>query len=255
MKPASIAALLVSAMLALPQLTYACISDKREPMQNIRYYPLSNSVSHWPAEMTVNIGSILSFLTPADAKVELNFQQKGMMAPLTIFGEASHEQMRTSPDISPHWVDITYDMAKWHWVHIYAGSFGVTDIRMSAPDWSKQIKVTSYSRSPLQSSVPPVELVLDGNTRRTVSIDPHDNIEVTVPGTVADGWSASPESETGFQLLRVMQVWKMGKDPQVKLFFYGSASQKNSTMVVRRSHGDSPSSFAFEIQARPAVTC
>lgn len=255
MKPASIAALLVSAVLALPQLAYACTSGKREPMQNVRYYPLSNSVNHWPAETTVNIGSIMSFLTPADAKIELNFQQKGMMAPLTIFGEESHEQMRTSPDLSPHWVDIAYDTKKWHWVHIYAGSFGVTEIRMSAPDWSKQIKVTSYYTSPLQSSIPPVELLLDGNTRRTVSVDPRDNIEVTVPGTVADGWSASSESETGFKLMRVMQVWKLGNDPQVKLFFYGGASQKSSTMVLRRSRGESPSSFEFDIQARPAVAC
>ena len=255
MKPASIAALLVSAVLALPQLAYACISDKREPMQNVRYYPLSNSVNHWPAETTVNIGSILSFLTPADAKVELNFQQKGMSAPLTIFGEESHEQMRASSDISPRWVDIAYDAKKWHWVHIYAGSYGVTEIRMSAKDWLKQIKVTSYYPSPLQSSVPPKELVLDGTARRTVSVDPRDDIEVTVPGTVADGWSASPESETGFRLLRVMQVWKIGNDPQVKLFFYGSTSQKSSTMVLRRSRGESPSSFEFDIQARPAVTC
>jgi hypothetical protein len=255
MKPASIAALLVSAVLALPQLAYACGSDKREPMPNVRYYPISNSVSHWPTETTVEVRSIISVLTPADAKVELNFQQKGMSTPLTIFGEQSHEQMRSSPDISPHWVDITYDMAKWHWVHIYAGSFGVTEIRMSAPDWSKQIKVTSYYRSPLQSSVPPKELVLDDNKRRTVSVDPSDNIEVTVPGTVADGWSASPESETGFRLLRIMQVWKLDSAPQVKLFFYGDASQKSSTMVVRRSRGESPSSFEFDIQARPAVAC
>jgi hypothetical protein len=255
MKPASIAALLVSAVLTLPQFAYACGSGKREPMPNVRYYPISNSVNHWPAETTVDVGSIISFLTPADAKVELNFQQKGMSAPLTIFGEQSHEQMRSSPDLSPRWVDIAYDMAKLHWVHIYAGSFGVTEIRMSAPDWSKQMKVTSYYRSPLQSSVPPKELVLDGNTRRTVSVDPRDDIEVTLPGTVADGWSASPESETGFRLLRVVQVWKQGTDPQVKLFLYGSTNQKNSTMVLRRSHGNSPSSFEFDIQARPAVAC
>lgn len=255
MKPASIAALLVSAVLALPQFAYACGYGKREPMPNVRYYPISNSVNHWPAETTVEIGSIISFLTPADAKVELNFQQKGMSAPLTIFGEQSHEQMRSSPDLSPRWVDITYDMAKWHWVHIYAGSFGVTEIRMSAPDWSRQMKVTSYYRSPLQSSVPPKELVLDGNTRRTLSVDPRDDIEVTLPGTVADGWSASPESETGFRLMRVVQVWKLGTDPQVKLFLYGSANPKNVTMVLRRSHGNSPSSFEFDIQARPAVAC
>lgn len=255
MKPASIAALFVSAMLAFPPLAYACSSGQREPMPNLRYYPLSNSVSHWPTETTVDIGSILSFLTPADAKVELDFQQKGMMAPLTIFGAESHEQMRTSPDISPHWVDLAYDTAKWHWVHIYAGSFGTTIIRMSAPDWSKQIKVTSYYRSPLQSSVPPIELMLDGNARRTVPVTARDNIEVTLPGTVADGWSASDESETGFRLMRVLQVWKLDDDKQVKLFFYGSASPKNATMVIRRNRGDGPRSFELDLQARPAVAC
>jgi hypothetical protein len=255
MKSASIVAVLLSALVALPHIALAaCGSEKRE-FYNVRYYPKANSMKDWPTEATVDIGTIVSFLAPVGAKVKLDFPQKGSMAPMNQFDETAHEQMRASTDLSPPWIDIDYDAKKWHWLHIYAGSYGVTNIHLSAPDWSKDIKVTSYYRSPLRDRVPPIQLTLEGEARRSITVNARDNLEITVPGTVADGWSAAPESETGFKLMRVEQVWKLGDDAQVKLFFAGNASLKSTTMVLRRAQGKPPRNLEFDILVRPAVAC
>lgn len=261
MKPASIVACLwaaLAAALALPQLASACSASVHEPTPNVRYSPLTDgSTGHWPAETTVDVDTVMSFLVPVDAKVELAFVKKGMADPLRIFGAESHAQMRASTNLSPRWVDIPYDAKKFRWVHIHAASYGIGEIRMSAPSWARQIRVTSYFPSPLDSVRRPVALTLAGGSeaRQSVSVDGRDNLEVTVPGNVADGWLVSPVTETGFRLFRILQVWKYGDEPQVKFFFIGTSNPKNATMTLQRMRGEGEDTFRFEIQARPTPLC
>lgn len=256
MKRAAI--LLLTAALIFPVQSIACLSNENPIRQNIRYYPIvGDTTDHWPAETTTAIGSITSFLVPIDAKVELKHIKQGMMAPLTIFGEPSHEQMRQSPDLVPKWVDLRYDLKKFRWVHIYASSFGESEIHMSTPKgWSKTMKLTMvYQPQTERASRRPVELTVGAGDVPSATVDGRDNIEVIAPGSVADGWSASPASETGFHLVRIEQVSKTDGEPQVKLFFAGTRNPKSSTMVLRHGNGASATTLEFRINARPTPAC
>jgi len=249
---------LLAATLMSPFSAMSCMSDGNTLIQNIRYYPIvGDGTDHWPTESNTVIGSITSYLVPIHAKVELKHIKQGSLAPLTIFDEQSHEQMRSSRYLVPRWVDISYDSTKFRWVHIYASSYGVSEVHISVPNsWSKTMKLTMVYPSPADKLMPePVALTLGATEMQTAAVDAHDNIEVTVPGSVADGWTASPVSETGFNLIRIQQVQKTDGEPQVRLFFAGTSSPKNATVVLRRRSGPGAKKTEFRVRAMPTPTC
>ncbi|WP_428852216.1 hypothetical protein [Imbroritus primus] len=255
--------LLTTVLSAVLQISpsHACSMVEPKLRPNVRYYPIvGDSTRHWPAETTAQIGSITSLLVPADAQVEVKAIKQGMMAPLTIFGEASHEQMRASRDLAPRWVDLPYDPKKFRWVHIYASSFGESEIRMSSPSgWTQNMKVTLVYPSPTeQVTRSPVTLTLGTETAatpETAHVDARDNIEVIAPGLVGDGWTVSPEEPGRFKLIRVLQVQKTDGEPQVRLFFAGTSSPRSETVTIRRGGTLTGTSFRFRIEARPTPAC
>jgi hypothetical protein len=249
---------LLAASAAAPFQARACTSGTDELRKHARYYPIvGDTTGHWPARVTATIGSITSFLVPVDAKVQLKHLEQGMLAPLTILGEPSHEQIRTSRNLVPAWVDISYDARKFKWVHIYASSYGLSEVQMSGPKgWSKNVTVNLVYPSPIETAMrAPLELNLTAGDIPTAQADGRDNIEVTVAGQVDDGWTATPVSQTGFQLIRIEQVSKTSGEPQVKMFFAGTSNPKDSTVQVRRGSGDSARTVEFRIKARPTPTC
>ena len=259
MKP--VALLLLSAVFAVAMQaspSHACSMAEPTLRQNIRYYPIvGNSTQHWPTETTAVIGSITSLLVPADAKVEVKAIKQCMLAPLTIFGEASHEQMRAARDLAPRWVDLPYDPKKFRWVHIYASSFGQSEIRMSnARGWSHIMKVTLVYPSPTERITrSPVTLTLTADTIETARVDARDNIEVTVPGVVSDGWMVAMPEPQRFKLIRVQQVEKTDGDPEVRLFFAGTSSPRSEMITIWRGGSGSGTAFRFQIEARPTPSC
>ena len=249
-------AALAAALQAPP--AHACSMAEPTLRQNVRYYPIvGDSTRHWPTETTAIIGSITSLLVPADAQVKVKAIKQGMMAPLTIFGEASHEQMRAARDLAPRWVDLPYDPKKFRWVHIYASSFGESEIRMSSPGgWAQTMKVTLVYPSPTdQVTRAPVALTLGTDATETARVDARDNIEVTAPGLVADGWTVSPEEPGRFKLIRVQQVNKTDGEPQVRLFFAGTSIPRSETVTIRRGGSLTGTAFRFHIEARPTPAC
>lgn len=256
MKLAAIALLAVTMM--SPFSAMSCVSGGETLRQNVRYYPIvGDTTDHWPAESITVIGSITSYLVPIDAKVELRHIKQGSLPPLTIFDEESHEQMRSSRYLVPRWVDIRHDPKKFRWVHIYASSYGVSEVHISVPEgWSKTMKLTMVYPSPADKlTSQPVALTLGTDEMQTATVDAHDDIEVTVPGSAADGWTASPASETGFNLIRIQQVQKTDGEPQVRLFFAGTSGPKNGTVVLRRRSGPGAKKIEFRVRAMPTPTC
>jgi hypothetical protein len=249
---------LLAASAAAPFHAHACTSGADALRKHARYYPIvGDTTGHWPARVTATIGSITSFLVPVDAKVQLKHLEQGMLAPLTILGEPSHEQIRTSRNLVPAWVDINYDAGKFKWVHIYASSYGLSEVQMSGPKgWSKNVAVNLVYPSPTETAMrAPLELNLTAGDIPTAQADGRDNIEVTVTGQVDDGWTATPAAQTGFQLIRIEQVSKTSGEPQVKMFFAGTSNPKDATVQVRRGSGDSAKTVEFRIRARPTPTC
>ncbi|PWF46719.1 hypothetical protein C7C56_015490 [Massilia glaciei] len=218
---------------------------------------MGDTTKHWPAEQTTPIGAITSFLVPIDAVVRLKHIEQGMMAPLTIFGEPSHEQMRSSRNIIPAWVDIDHDAKKFRWVHVNASSFGASEVKMdNAKGWNATMKLNMVYPSPTEKATrAPVALTLGEGGMQTAEADGRDNIEVTASGKAADGWTATPEAETGFKLIRIEQVAKTSGEPQVKLFFAGTSSPKDSTMVLKRGSGKTAKTMKFKIKAIPTIAC
>lgn len=253
------ALILFAASVAAPCQAVACTAGGADTLRkNVRFYPIvGDTTKHWPAEQTITIGSITSFLVPIDAKVQLKSIEQGMLAPLTIFGEPSHEQMRSSPNLVPAWVDISYDAKQFKWVHIHAASFGASEVQMeNALGWNQTMKLTMVYPSPTEKAMrAPVALTIGEGAMQTAEADGRDNIEVTAFGTVADGWTATPAAETGFKLIRIEQVEKTSGEPQVRLFFAGTSSPVNSTMVLRKGSGAGAKSMAFKIKARPTIAC
>ncbi|MES3023240.1 MAG: hypothetical protein V4857_16870 [Pseudomonadota bacterium] len=253
------ALLLLAASIATPFQSVACTPGGGETLRkNVRFYPIvGDTTKHWPAEQTTQIGSITSFLVPIDAEVQLKPIQQGMMAPLTIFGEPSHEQIRASRNIVPAWVDLDYDAKKFKWVHINASSFGASEVQMrSAQGWNATMKLNMVYPSPADDATrAPLALALGKGALQTVDADGRDNIEVTVSGNASDGWTASPSAETGFSLIRIQQVEKTSGEPQVRIFFAGTSSPKTSTMVVRQGSGAAAKTMKFKINARPTRSC
>jgi hypothetical protein len=254
------ALLLLTALTALLPSTPVEACSIAEPVlrANVRYYPIvDESTAHWPTETTIRIGSITSLLVPADAQVEVKAIRQGMIAPLTIFSPASHEQMRASKDLAPRWVDLPYDPAKFRWVHIYASSFGEAEILMrSASGWSHTMKARLEYASPTERVTrAPVALKLTANKVQTVSVDGRDNIEVTAPGLVSDGWTVSPEEPGHFELIRVQQVSKHAGEPEVELFFAGTRIARSETVTIRRGNAPNGSVYRFRIAAQPLPTC
>lgn len=250
-------ALLALALLApLPGL--ACMDvGPRERHPNVRLYPIAgDSIAHWPAQMDAQIGSITSLLVPLGAEVTLHHVRRGSIAPLTIFGPESHEQMRVSKDLSPPWTDLAFDAKKFRWVHIYASSFGVSEIRIRSRAGKAELKTMTVNLvypSPLeQAQRPPVAVSVGSNEAAVVQVDARDQIEVTAPGSVDDGWRVSPEADTGFRLVRVERLERAyGEPPAVRLLFASTRNPRNAMMVLRREGA----SFQFQIIARPTPTC
>ncbi|HSC79498.1 MAG TPA: hypothetical protein VLC08_04015 [Chitinolyticbacter sp.] len=255
----AVLATLLAALLIAPIPALACIADGEAQLhQNIRYYPIvGDTTEHWPSQAQAQIGSITSFLLPIDATVELKHIEQGALPPLTLFGEASHEQMRVSRDVVPRWRDIPYDAKKFRWVHIYASSFGVSEVRMSAPSgWAKTIKLTLGYPSPTEQALrAPIALTLGQGEMQTATVDAYDNIEVTLPGSAADGWTATPVADTGFELIRIEQVQKVSGKPEVKLFFAGTRNPRSATVTVKQGSGFSAKTIRFKIQAVPTPAC
>ncbi len=243
----------------LPVSVFACLDAQQETLRShLELYPTANgSTNHWPTERNLNIGSVISFLVPIDASIAFKDIQKGMLAPLTLLGTPSHEQIRTAANLVPHWIDIDYDAKKYKWMHIVASSFGSSEAHITSPrGWSKSIKFTLGYPSPTEvAQRPPVSITLGHGEIAPVAVDGHDNIEVTIAGTVNDGWNVSLVTETGFRLIRILQVEIIDGEPRVKLFFAGTSSPKTSTMVIQQGHGDSIKRTEFKIIALPTPTC
>ncbi len=255
----AVPAIILAAFLIAPIPAVACIAAGEAQLhQNIRYYPIvGDTTEHWPSQSQAQIGSITSFLLPIDATVELKHIEQGALPPLTLFGEASHEQMRASRDVVPRWRDIPYDAKKFRWVHIYASSFGISEVRMSAPSgWAKTMKLTLNYPSPTEQALrPAIALTLGQGEMQTATVDAYDNIEVTLPGSVSDGWTASSAADAGFELIRVEQVQKVSGKPEVKLFFAGTRNPKSATVTVKQGSGFGAKSIQFKIKAVPTPAC
>lgn len=271
--------------------TMACGgSEGPQLREHSRYYPITgDKTSHWPAEIKAPVGSVTSFLVPANATVAIEDGKGGDYPAITQLDEKGDRYVRTSPNMVPAWVDIEYDAKKFKWVHFMASSYGPADVRMQAPGgWSRTIKFSFFYPSQADSSRPlPVKLNLDSDGEKTVALDGYDTLEVTAAGHVADGWTASPAAETGFVLLRVQQVETtysrkpdstpaapesrseqipgltgiggkqelIASPPQVKLFFGSTRSPRTSTMVLRRGSGFSSKTMEFKIEAKPTPKC
>lgn len=252
-------AFILSAALTFPSFSHACIGSGEEVLrQNLRFYPIvGDSTSHWPVQQTMVVGSIASFLVPVDAKIEFSAVPRGLMAPLTVLGGASHQQIRASRNIVPAWVDIEYNPKKYKWTHVYAASYGMAEVRMKAPGgWGRNIKFSMvYPSKTDMSQRKPLELTLVQGDMQMVETDAYDNIEVTVAGKVEDGWTASPASDTGFELVRIQQVEKIDGEPEVRLFFASTRGPKSSTMILRRARGDAADSLEFRIKAVSTPSC
>jgi hypothetical protein len=283
--------LILSAVFATAIEAIACGGVEGPQLhEHVRYYPIvDNKTSHWPAEIKVTIGSVASFLVPANAKVAIEDGKGGDYPAIAQLDDKGDRYVRTSPNMVPAWVDIEHDAKKYKWVHFIASSYGLADVRMQAPGgWSRTVKFSSIYPSQADSpSRPPVKINLNSDGERKVALDGYDTLEVTVAGHVADGWTASPASETGLVLIRVQQVEttysrkpgakaseqegkteqipgvtsSVGKheliesSPQVKLFFGSTSGPKTSTMVLHRGSGFSGKTFEFKIEARPTPKC
>jgi hypothetical protein len=292
--------LMLAAVFATPIEAMACGGGG--PPQNyeqIRYYPIvGDKTNHWPAEIRVNPGSAVSFLVPAKAKIVFGADKGGKESVIRETDRFGGWYVRNSRNMVPVWVDIEYDEKKFKWVHFRATDIGTSEVRMQVPGgWSRTVKFSSVEQTTEEwrklnpSWTDPrlrtVKLNLDSEGEKKVSLDGYDSLEVTVAGNVADGWAASPASETGFELVSVERAKttyiskpaskpseqegnaeqipgvtsSIGKPelikspPQVKLYFSSTRSPKDSTMVIRQGSGSSGKTFEFKIEARPTPLC
>lgn len=248
----------ILAVLYFPFQTYACMGKEEQQRLNIRYLPdiYSFDDAKWPEESDVTIGTILSFLVPIKATVELKHLEHGSIDPLTIFDNVVNEQIRTFPDLVPPWEDITFDKKKFRWVHINTSSYGVSEVRMKAPDgWMQNMTFHLVYPSPLDSKKPPIAITLTSDKVQKVDVRSRDNIEVTVPGLVSDTWSITQEEKSGFRLIQIQQVNRLYGEPRVKLFLAGTANPKETVLVIRRGSGLSAKSYKIELNLLPSRRC
>jgi len=261
------ALIVLIAALATPLQTMACMGDQKPQLrQHVRYYPIAgDKTSHWPSEIRAVIGSYTSFMVPVDTSIELIQRQNDPFSPLTLLDEARAKYVYTSSYLVPSWVNIEYDAKKFKWVHLGASGYGVSEVRMHSPGgWSKTVNFTLIYPSATDEPVKPVVQVTPAEgEEKTVRVDGYDSFEVTVAGNVTDGWSASPASETGFELVRIQAVEKTfygapdfkESPPQVKLFFASTRSPKDATLVLRYGTGLFKKTIKLKIDVRPTPKC
>ncbi len=257
-------ALIFISALTAPFQSMACISNQvPEIEEHIRFYPIvGDKTSHWPEEVNAVLGSYLSFLVPVDTKIEIVQRKDG---PLVQLNEAKSKLLLVSRYVVPAWDDIEYDTKKFKWVHFASSTYGNSELRMhSAGGWKKSMKfVFNYQSEADQVSRPPEKLTLVAGEHKTILIDAYGNIEVTVAGKVSDGWTASPDKETGFTLIRVQQVDPIytgeenfkEPEPQVKLFFKNNRDPVDSTMVVHQGGSLFGKRYQFKIQVIGTPAC
>lgn len=259
--------LIVITMLVMPFPALACgVNQEPQLRQHIRFYPIvGDKTSHWPAEVKAAIGSVASFMIPVGAKIELRQRQNDPYSPLTLLDEAGARTVHTSRYLVPAWVDVEHDTKKFKWVHLVASGYGTSEVRMRSPNgWFKSVKFALvYPSETAQAVRPPVQLTLGAGGEKVVQVDAYDNFEVTTAGNVSDGWTASPASETGFNLIRIQQVEKIysgpsdsrESEPQVKLFFASTRNPKSTTMTLRQGGMLSGRTIKFKIEAMPTPMC
>jgi hypothetical protein len=232
----------------------------RLPLQ--QWVPYLESIAHWPSTLDVTIGSVLGFLVPAQAQVEITPLSKGSMEPLVRVEPQIVDKVRLYPGFVPEPLVLNGDGGRYRWVYLHAQSYGKSQIRMTGPKgWQYAVTVgnvyppaeQAVGRAPLA-----LRLELEGEPPG-IRVDAYDNIVLSVPGQVTDGWGL--EGESGFRIARIeTQDVPYGDPERVSLLLRNSRSPRSGLVkVLRGSGGGSGGSgrrvFSFQLEAMPTAKC
>ncbi|NBP25575.1 MAG: hypothetical protein EBU81_13710 [Proteobacteria bacterium] len=252
----SLAGLWVGLFVAVPGL--ACM-DRSEPAVQVKQQvPLADlAISHWPARRDILIGSVLSVLVPKQATVEIQAIAKGMLDPVGVVSDEALGKAAGRIEYPEGRQPVDFNAASHRWVHLYARSFGKSQVVFKGPNgWVYPVVVgVVYASEKPRGEPVPLELVNPGQVPTFTISASRTSVWISVPGRVEDGWRLKVDGDVDLTLARVEELdVPYGDDPRVGVFLRAGASSRSGSAVLHRG-GNSPASFPMLIQSRPRPAC
>lgn len=243
----------------LPQMSLACTANNAAqtvPVQQFLPYA-ELSTLHWPSELEIVMGGVLSFLVPKGSAIEIKALSKGMSEPLREVNQAAIAGARMQ--FAGREKIVKFDRNKYQWMYVHASSFGKSQLVLqNKKGWRHTMTVgVVYPPSEEAGGRPPVVVRMGESSEPVLQVNSRDTIVLSVPGEATDHWRLMEEAETGFKLTRIEhQEVPYGDAPRVRIFLSGSASLHSAAARIQRTDGaGTASSFGFKLEARPVPAC
>lgn len=240
---------------------WACMGGGDGPAARLplrQWVPYLESTAHWPVALDVTIGTVLGFLVPAQAQVQITSLAKGSMEPVELVEPQTVERVARHPGFVPEPLALKLEGARYRWVYVYARSYGKSQIRLSVPKgWSHVLTLGNvYASAEQNVGRAPLALRLEAEAEAPplIRVDAYDNILLSVPGQVTQGWQL--EGESGLRIARIeAQEVPYGDPERVQLLLQNNRSPRSGRVKVLRGGASDRQVFSFQLEAMPTAKC
>lgn len=245
-----------------PVNSQACMDQTQRTVliYKYAYFPaVGNTTNHWPEESNLSLGSYVSFLVPKDTVVKVT--------PLDNDPEEHLKISEPKDDAIPGFKtqvlyednsEINYDSNLYHWVHLRAFSVGKAELSLiSKTGFEKSVSITiePFFLEPIYEARPMTRVTFENENTLNVGVSARHDLEVTIPGTINDGWTIASQDNDDFKLVSISLLEEENAPPRVRLFFKGKGYPNGSTIVINRGKGPTQQTYRLNLQALPTPAC